>query len=324
MKRGIKKYTVIFLVLITITMPSLAESRKSLVDRVKEAVVTPRPTLTPMPTPTLTKILEPTLTPTNRPTDPVFSMFRNGDFRGAANYCIKEMGFGNATKTNLAFLLRYGHLSKKDLDSDDEYSIPDLLAEGVNNQESYALLNMALYELELKHYSQAESLLDKITEEGWHKVSERFWYPELWERFGDSEGALVCVLAHVYGNCDFDDYEEMLESVKFYYGGLVDVLDTVFSSTPKETHDNEVMPPEKKNDDEKLFNGMKTISSEQELLDYFPRITKIVRESGAYTDEIGIEFNKKIEIIKDDVLLEISGNERYEASRIESNTIFLR
>lgn len=155
-------------------------------------------------------------------TDPVFSMFREGDFRGAANHCIKAMGSGNANKTNLAFLLRYGHLSKNDLDSQAEYSIPDLLEEGVQNQESYALLNMALYELELKHYSQAESLLDKISEEGWHDVSERFWYPELWKRISDPEGALVCVMAHAYGNCDFDDYEEMLESVKQHYGGLAD------------------------------------------------------------------------------------------------------
>ena len=81
---------------------------------------------------------------------------------------------------------------------------------------------MVLYELELKHYPQAESLLDKISEEGWHNVSERFWYPELWERASDPEGALVCVLAHAYGNCDFDDYEEMLESVKQHYGGLAD------------------------------------------------------------------------------------------------------
>lgn len=154
--------------------------------------------------------------------DPVFSMFREGDFRGAANHCIKAMGSGNANKTNLAFLMRYGHLSKNDLDSQAEYSIPDLLEEGVRNQESYALLNMALYELELKHYSQAESLLDKISEEGWHDVSERFWYPELWKRISDPEGALVCVMAHSYGNCDFDDYEEMLESVKQHYGGLAD------------------------------------------------------------------------------------------------------
>ena len=154
--------------------------------------------------------------------DPVFSMFREGDLRGAANHCIKAMGSGNANKTNLAFLLRYGHLSKNDLDSQAEYSIPDLLEEGVQNQESYALLNMALYELELKHYSQAESLLDKISEEGWHDVSERFWYPELWKRISDPEGALVCVMAHSYGNCDFDDYEEMLESVKQHYGGLAD------------------------------------------------------------------------------------------------------
>lgn len=158
----------------------------------------------------------------NSPSDPVFSLFREGDFRGAANHCIKAMGSGNANKTNLAFLLRYGHLNKGDLEAHEEYSVPDLLVEGVKSQDSYALINMALYELELEHWSDAVSLLDKITEEGWHDVSERFWYPELWKRISDPEGALVCVLARTYGNCDFDDYEEMLESVKQHYGGLAD------------------------------------------------------------------------------------------------------
>lgn len=158
----------------------------------------------------------------NEPTS-VFTLFRAGDLVGAANYCIRTMRSEIASNnTNLAFLIRYGHLDQEDLETRTEYTISDLLAEGVKNQESYALINMGLYELELKHYSQAESLFAQITEEGWHDVSERFWYPELWQRISDPEGALVCVLAHAYGNCEFDDYDEMIEIVKRYYGGIAD------------------------------------------------------------------------------------------------------
>lgn len=158
----------------------------------------------------------------NEPTS-IFTLFRSGDLLGAANYCIRTMDSEIASSnTNLAFLIRYGHLDQEDLETQTKYTILDLLAEGVKNQESYALINMALYELELKHYSQAESLLAQINEEGWYDISERFWYPELWKRISDPEGALVCVLAHAYGNCEFDDYDEMVEVVKRYYGGIAD------------------------------------------------------------------------------------------------------
>lgn len=156
------------------------------------------------------------------PSDPVFSLFRSGDCRGAANYCIRTMGTGNANKTNLAFLLRYGHVNQSDLDSQIEFTIPELLSEGVKNQERFSLVNMALYELEQAHYSLAESFLAQMTEEGWRDVSERFWYPELWRRSKDPEGALVCVLAHIYGDCEFDDYEEMVEAVKLHYEGIAE------------------------------------------------------------------------------------------------------
>lgn len=156
------------------------------------------------------------------PSDPVFSLFRSGDCRGAANYCIRTMGTGNANKTNLAFLLRYGHINQSDLDSQTEFTIPGLLSEGVKNQERFSLVNMALYELGQNHYSRAKALLAQITTDGWQDVSERFWYPELWRRTKDPEGALVCVLAHINGDCEFDDYEEMVEAVKLHYEGIAE------------------------------------------------------------------------------------------------------
>ena len=158
----------------------------------------------------------------------VFTLFRRGDILGAAKYCISTMGSEIASnKTNLAFLMRYGHLDQKDLESKTEYAVLDLLAEGVEKKESYSLMNMALYELDAGHYKQADYLLSQITEEGWKDLSEQFWYPELWERIRDPEGALVCVLAHKYGNCEFDDYEEMVEAAKQCYRGIPESIFTV-------------------------------------------------------------------------------------------------
>lgn len=154
----------------------------------------------------------------NTPSEPIFSLFREGDYLGAANYCLKNMGAPNANKTNLAFLLRYGQLSDADLDSQESCSIPILLDEGVKKQDSYALINMALYELKEQRYHIVESLLSQITKEGWKDVSERFWYPELWKRKNDPEGALVCVLANAYAKCSFEDLEEMIKCVKRNYG----------------------------------------------------------------------------------------------------------
>ena len=150
--------------------------------------------------------------------DSVFSLFRAGDLRGAANYCIRTMGSEAASnRTNLAFLIRYGHLNPEDLQPPGEYSVPALLTQGLAEQDSYALLNMALYELARGRYAPAQALFAQIPAGGWHNVCKNFWYPELWARSGDPEGALVCVLAAAYGGCEFAEEKEMRDAVKRHY-----------------------------------------------------------------------------------------------------------
>ena len=108
-------------------------------------------------------------------------------------------------------------MNPEDLQPPGEYSVPALLTQGLAKGDSYALLNMALYELERGRYAPAQALFAQIPAGGWRNVCENFWYPELWARSGDPEGALVCVLAAAYGGCEFAEEKEMRDAVKRHY-----------------------------------------------------------------------------------------------------------
>lgn len=157
------------------------------------------------------------LTPTNK----VFSLFRRGRVLEAAQQCIKAIEKGYLPNyTNLAFLIRYGKLNGSEIVDSQSFKIPELLREGVEQKDSYALINMALYEISNERFTDAIDLLEQMTPHGWEDVSTQFWYPELWVPKREPEGALVCVLAHIYGGCKFDEYLEMLECVKENYSML--------------------------------------------------------------------------------------------------------
>lgn len=156
----------------------------------------------------------------------VNELFRERNYREAVQVCAEEMRSGNETaKVNLAFLMRF---AKPDLRAAgiDDCTIPGLLSDGVKNGDCFALLNMALYEMEQKHYAAASELLSAIDVKGWHDVTEKFWLPVMWEDMREPEGALVCMLAHKLGDCVFDDYANMQQAVGKAYGSICDeVLD---------------------------------------------------------------------------------------------------
>ncbi len=156
----------------------------------------------------------------------VFSLFRKRDIIGAARFCIEKLGEEpSATLVNLGFLLRYGKIGKEALLSYSYEDIPELLKAAAHKGDKYALVNLALYYFEKQEHAKARKLLRKLTEDDWREVSCGFWKEELWDVDGDPEGALVCVLAHEYGRCDFDDYEKMLHAVRTKYTGIIDQFD---------------------------------------------------------------------------------------------------
>ena len=152
----------------------------------------------------------------------VFSLFREQDYLGAAQFCLKTMGkIPSSNAVNLAFLMRYGKLSAEEV-GEGSLSITELLEDGVNNHEVYAVLNMALYKLQINDYDGADVLLKSLSREEWSELTTTFWIPELWNRDHDSEGALVCILANKYKGLEFDDYELMLQTVKNQYPQLLE------------------------------------------------------------------------------------------------------
>lgn len=158
-----------------------------------------------------------TISPVNK----VFMFFRRGNFLEAARACINSVETGGLPNyTNLAFLMRYGKLNGSDIIEGKNFNIPGLLKLGVAQKDSYALINMALYEISNQRNSEAIKLIEQITPQGWEDISSNFWLPELWTTKKDPEGALVCVLSHVFGDCKFDEYKEMLECVKINYSLL--------------------------------------------------------------------------------------------------------
>lgn len=157
-------------------------------------------------------------------TSKVFSLFRARKIEEAAQYCFSTLGKEPVSnQTNLAFLMRYGKIDPKSI-GDGRYTVTSLLKDGVQNREHYALINMALFELNEGNYEKAAELVSQIDSNGWHDVSENFWLTELWKVNHDPEGALVCVLAHEYGKCDFEDYDEMIQVVRKKYSDIPKTL----------------------------------------------------------------------------------------------------
>ena len=158
----------------------------------------------------------------------VFFWFRAGDLVKAANYCIQTRGVDpNSTDTNLAFLLRHGKIQPSQLETDEEFDIPQLLSSALAAREPVAITNAILYYLEQGDIEQSRKYINMMSRDGWKQVTEGFWEPELWERRQDPEGALVCVLASAFGNCEFEDYQEMLKVTNMNYSSVVTLISKV-------------------------------------------------------------------------------------------------
>lgn len=118
--------------------------------------------------------------------------------------------FDATASTNLAFLLRNGKIKSPIKELSISELIDKLLFPGIQERNSYALMNMALKLIDDGKMSDIDSLLNLMTIEGWNEVVNHWWYPMLWVREHTEEGALVCLMANKYAGIKISDYEEMI------------------------------------------------------------------------------------------------------------------
>lgn len=173
--------------------------------------------------------------------DSEVELFANGRIEEALACCARKLRTSDTpsidTMTNMAFLLRY---SKKNASPDNPeypYDIETLLQGGIERNDPYARINMALHLLTKKDYPGVCNQLNMISRSEWLFAARGFWYQHLWiERSGDPEGALVCVWASSYAQITFNDYHELLKTAHDFYGADT-VKNTLHQDTSEEPKD---------------------------------------------------------------------------------------
>ncbi len=119
-----------------------------------------------------------------------------------------------SNNNNLAFLVRFLKYDTEELFGLSRWAFLDaLLYDGVKAHEPYSTMNYALSLLERGDIDQARKLLRTMSTESLCDISKNFWYPIMWKKRMEPEGALVCLLSQRAGTSMFPEVEEMLKTV---------------------------------------------------------------------------------------------------------------
>ena len=126
-------------------------------------------------------------------------------------------------RNDLAFLIRFGHLSEDELAAPFSLKIPELLSDGVREKEGFSLVNMALYCIENKENEDACRYFAMVSTEDWADLFD-FWYQDIWlEKDNDPEGALISLLANraAGGLIAHEECKTMKDIVKDRYADML-------------------------------------------------------------------------------------------------------
>ena len=154
-------------------------------------------------------------------------LFRTCEYRDAAQIHVEIMDMDDILLRNdLAFLIRFGHLSEDELAAPFSLKIPDLLSDGVREKEGFSLVNMALYCIENKKNEDACRYFAMVSPEDWADLFD-FWYQDIWQgKNNDPEGALISLLANKASGGSLiadEEYKKMKNAAKDRY---MDMLGT--------------------------------------------------------------------------------------------------
>lgn len=129
--------------------------------------------------------------------------YYKGDYEKAISCCINALGSAALEElrieclSNIAFLLRFGKVDSKKIESPISLDPKELLSPGVMAGHGFPLINQALYDIQLSEFQQAVTHLRQIPEADWRDIA-RFWLFDVWQRKDHNpEGALVPVLGTI-------------------------------------------------------------------------------------------------------------------------------
>ena len=141
-------------------------------------------------------------------------LFIAGEDSRALELSLRLYREGCASHNNLAFLVRFLQYDTEKLLGLNRWAFLDaLIWDGVKAHDPYSTMNQALSLLERGDAEGAGKLLQAMSPEGLRDIAEGFWYPVMWKKRTEPEGALVCLLAQRAGAASFPEHAEMLKAV---------------------------------------------------------------------------------------------------------------
>ena len=126
-----------------------------------------------------------------------------------------------SSRNNLAYMLRRGEISSVKRDGVD-YSVEELLKDGVKTREPYSLMNFALYisfENRCFKYESGLNFLKQYLEDG-HLLEAASWWYKL-KQNGELEGYIVLMWLCDLGLGIFESKEELKRTVDVCFPNLV-------------------------------------------------------------------------------------------------------
>jgi hypothetical protein len=148
-------------------------------------------------------------------------LFLEDDISKVIHSIIEDVESGDLErKVLLAFFIRFNKIDVSKYRSSFLLKIPDLLKDFLESDHPHAIINMAMFSIEMKEFDSAIDLFAKLDCDGWRSVS-KFWHSYVWIlKHRSPEGALICSLIHYRCGYTFDNQEIMIKTAKHAYPEL--------------------------------------------------------------------------------------------------------
>ena len=154
-------------------------------------------------------------------TEPIIFLFKKGEYEVAARSLIARIESGEVEDIpRLAFIIRFGKIDTNRLKAKFSLSVFNLLDDYSVMEDPFSYVNMALFQIELEHFSEAIGIFKSLSSDDWKKVWP-FWYVNVWKlKDKHPEGALVSIIAERCCRLNLDDCDTLLSVAEQAYPNL--------------------------------------------------------------------------------------------------------